>query len=255
MTSDRADFERRELPNLAELAREGGWRTAVLSIPDKSVRNYFTDATRLAFLSLVEIFGGQKILDLNPGWGSRPAQIAKCYPFVDVHVFTGNVDLLFFLAEVKSQEGLYNLNLGRVYSSNVPVADEFFDLALLVGRESTLDQRNVLAEARRVLKRGGKLVLGTDNRYGYQHLTRKSIRKGKGSQHFPPRETFSRSSKVRCTVSQDSFLYGLGGYRALITQSGFRKASVYAAMPSYTFPNVISDIGNVDEMMKAAKLS
>jgi SAM-dependent methyltransferase len=220
-----------------ELAKEKGWRAASLAIQNKRLRNHVTDSTGLSILNLVEISAGERVLDLNPGLSLRPAQMAKWHPHTDICVFDSTLDVLFFLNIVREEEELSNLKLACGDPCNVPAGDEFFDLIFMTDAEARLDRAGVLVEARRLLRIGGRLVVGTDNRYSYQRMVRKlDLGRGTPGRHGRPP------------------LRGLRGYRTLLQDLGFRRTSFYSAIPNCRFPQVISDLDNVGEMIKVVKL-
>jgi SAM-dependent methyltransferase len=225
-----------------ELAKEEGWRAASLAIQSKHIRNHITDSTRLSILNLVEISNGERVLDLNPGLSLRPAQIAKWHPHVDICVLDSMLDTLLFLDIVKREEGLSNLKLACGDPCNVPAGDESFDLILMTDAEARLGRVGILTEAKRLLRKGGRLVVGTDNRYSYQRVVRK-----------PDLSGLALGRKIAGRQRRPA-LQGLRGYQTLFQELGFRRTSFYSAIPNCKFPRVISDLDNVGEMIKAAKL-
>lgn len=238
----RPGIDRAATRGLVESAKKEGWRAASLAIQSKRIRNYITDSNRFSMLNLVEISNSERVLDLNPGLSLRPAQMARWYPDSDICAFDSTLEFVLFLNIVREEEGLSNLRLACGDPYNVPAGDEFFDLVLMTDAEARLDRAGLLAEARRLLRKGGRLVVGADNRYSYQRMVRR-----------PDFSGVALARRVPDRYHKPS-LQGSRGYRTLLQDLGFRRASFYSVIPNCRFPRAISDLDNAGELIKTVKL-
>jgi ubiquinone/menaquinone biosynthesis C-methylase UbiE len=252
-----------EAITLTELARNIGWRKAVLTIANKNLVRYITDPTRLRFLDFLPIRKGDRILDLGAGWGSLSIHIAKRFPSTSVYAFDKTLEGLVFLDVVKKQQNLSNLRIAKAGADRIPIADGSMDIVLMIGvlewvAESIRSvppraaQLAVLSEAKRVLKKGGKLVIGIENRYSYKYLRGKPEHSHIRFGSVLPKRLVSYYSNVALKKEYRTYIYGLGEYGKILGQAGYDDLQFYAAYPDYRFPRVISDLGTMREFWKNA---
>ncbi|HEV2139118.1 MAG TPA: methyltransferase domain-containing protein [Nitrososphaerales archaeon] len=257
------ELGRQETITLTELARKIGWRKAVLTLQNKNVIRYITDPTRLQFLDFLAIKKGARVLDLGAGWGSLSIQIAKRFPSTVVYAFDMTLEGLVFLDIVKKQQDLSNLRIAKVGADKIPLTDSSMDVVLMIGvlewvGESITSlgpgaaQMAVLAEVGRTLRKGGKLVIGIENRYSYKYLRGKPEHSRIRFGSVLPRKLvslYSRSVKKR---EYRTYIYSLGEYAEILGQAGYKDLHFYGAYPDYRFPRVISDLGSMHEFWRDA---
>ncbi len=163
-----------------------------------------------------------------------PTLIALRYPNASVLALddmTGGNALAYAM---QSKEGLPNLQVGISDSSFMPIIESFFDIVLLAGvgespvgstangSSSRNRREHTLAEASRVLKKGGKVIVGIEN----------SILKSR------------LSSKMWHGLRSGA------SYEKDLLDGGFRKVRSYAAYPRYTSPRVIAKTRNLREIVR-----
>jgi ubiquinone/menaquinone biosynthesis C-methylase UbiE len=258
----------RELPQdeamtLTELARRIGWRKAVLTLQNKGLIRYITDPIRVRFLDFLPMKKGARVLDLGAGWGSLSIQVAKRFPSSTVYALDMTLEGLLFLDIVKKQENLSNLRIAKVAANRIPLADESMDVVLMIGvlewvgeSISTLEplasQLAVLGEVRRVLKKGGKLVLGIENRYSYKYLRGKPEHSHIRFGSVLPKGFVSFYSRRFLHKEYRTYIYSRGEYQKLLGQAGYGNLHFYGAYPDYRFPRVISDLESMHEFWRDA---
>ena len=248
-------FYYRELPyyktiNLIRLSEENGWKYAVALLENKFVRDYITSPLRLSFTPFVRIPSVGRILDLGAGWGSISMILAKMWPKVDVYAYDLTIEGLRFLNVVKKQENLSNLKIFCGDILDLPFNDNFFDLVVVMGvlewlPESAPEmspyetQMGVLKKIFRILKDGGELILGIENRFGYQFLLGARDHSGERFTSLMPRSIANLYMKIKKKRPYLWYTYSERGYRALLKGAGFTDVKVYAAFKDYRLPILV----------------
>ena len=218
---------------MLSLAERIGWKGAIASNHELSLTKYLTDSRRLLFIPLLSLKSNSKILDLGAGLGSISYQLAKRNPSCDVYAFDKTLEGLLLLKVIKEQEKLKNLQIARVDALEIPQDDSYFDIVMLVGvlewvGSSTAGmnpieaQNSVLREAYRVLKPGGQLLVGIENRFGHQYLRGTLDHSGLPYTSLMPRYFANWYTKFRLGCEYRTHTYSEHGYRKLLAEAGFK---------------------------------
>jgi len=161
------------------------------------------------------------------------------------------------------EENIKNINILRINAVKIPLDDNSVDIAIINGvlewtplgntgnpREVQL---RVLKEVKRVLKKNGMLYLGIENRYfiGY-FLGRKDNHTNLRFVPFLPRFLANVYSKVISGKEYRNYLYGKFGYKKILREAGFKEVDFYTAIPTYSFPESIVKINDINEIKKAS---
>jgi len=253
-------FPKPELLHFLSLAQRIGWREAAVSYPKSPLTKYLTDQRRFLFMPLLPLKSSSKILDLGAGIGALSFQIAKRNPSIDVYAFDKTLEGLLLLNIIKEQEKLHNLHIARMDAFDIPMDDSFFDLVLMVGilewlGSSTsglkpLDaQKKALREVYRVTKPKGQLLVGVENRFGYQFLRGAPDHSGLPFTSLMPRYFANMYTKFRMGCEYRTYTFSERGYRKLLTETGFRNVKIFAAFPDYRYPDLVLDVDIVKEIL------
>lgn len=251
---------RQAMHSLAMLASTIGWKRAILEGADPWLVKYVTSPQRTFFLSIMEINKGDKVLDAGAGWGNISAQIAKGFPSTKVYAFDKSVETLLFADQIKKQEHLDNMHIVQGDLIDPPFEKSFFDVVIMMGLLEWLGvsvkttsprvaQVLALKRVRDILRPGGRLVIGAENRIGYKYfLGAPDAHNGQRFTNLMPRQLANSYMKLRNNGSYRTYTYSLPGYRQLLREGGFKDATFYAAFPDYRYPTLICDVNSVKEI-------
>jgi glycosyltransferase involved in cell wall biosynthesis/ubiquinone/menaquinone biosynthesis C-methylase UbiE len=221
------------------------WREAVVQSlgPENAfLIRYILDESRGFFHFLFDLGPDALVLDVGAGFGAVASAVARRCRVValDNHILR-----LAFLRERARQEGLEGITLVHADALSLPFEAEQFDLVLLIGvlewagtwrSEGAPEdlQLHLLREVHRVLKRGGNVAIGIENRYGARYLL------GEPDDHtqisgitYLPRDEADQLSRTLKGVPYRVRTHSAQDYEALLRQAGFRSVAFYAPYPDY----------------------
>lgn len=255
LTDKYKTFYFRELPyyktlNFIKICEDSNWRYGVNLLESIPLRNYIFHHSRLSFTPLVKIPQEGRILDLGAGWGSISMILAKVLPKVEIYAYDLTIEGLKFLNVVKKQEKLYNLKIFCGDILDVPFDDESFDLVIAIGvlewlpesvpeRPPHETQIKVLKKIFKILKMGGELVLGIENRFGYQFLLGARDHSGERYTSLMPRFIANAYMKMKRKKPYLWYTYSERGYNSLLKNAGFTDIKIYGAFRDYRLPVLI----------------
>jgi len=203
----------------------------------------------------------QTCLDVGCGWGTNTEILSHLYE--EVWSMDGVSERLEATRIRLEDKGIENVRLVRNFLPRMPFADNTFDMVVIKGvlewiplattEHPTETQRNFLAEVYRVLKPGGCLLLGIENRFGAQYLMGVPDHTGLHLTSYLPRRLADlavRWNQRRKTddhvISHDSttayrpYTYTKAGYHKILGEAGFNETDIYWAKsyqtPRYSAP-------------------
>jgi len=224
---------------------KSSWRQAVTTtLGEKSefLVNYILDESRGYFHYLFELSPEAVVLDLGAGFGTISCAIGR---HCRVVALDNHLMRLAFLAERCRQEKLSNVIVVHGDALQLPFDSEQFDLITVIGvlewagtwrdeGEPEQWQLRLLQETYRVLKPGGYLIIGIENRYGAKYLL------GEPDDHtgirnitYLPREEADLLSIATRGVSYRVRTHSRADYEEILRAVGFRVVSFYAPYPDY----------------------
>jgi ubiquinone/menaquinone biosynthesis C-methylase UbiE len=248
-----SEISRENTQALSNLAATIGWRKAALGTGENFLKKYITDPNRSLFLSILSIKDGENILDAGAGWGNISAQIAKSFPSSSVYAADRTLERMFFAEQIKKQERLENMHVLQCDIADPPFEKSFFDVVIMMGVLEWLGdsvgtlppeavQERGLKAVHDIMRPGGRLLIGIENRIGYNYFLGDSDHSGMAFTSLMPRRVADLYVRSRRKKPYRTYTYSRRGYNQLLTKAGFSSVKFYAVLPNYQFPSRICEI-------------
>jgi SAM-dependent methyltransferase len=193
-----------------------------------------------------------RVLDIGAGTGTNSHALGLRYR--EVVAVEPVAERTEFMRHRFAQEKLDNVRVVRSSVWTLPFAPGSFDLiamngvlewvALGVAGDPGELQQRALANAWRLLRPGGCLYLGIENRYcpGY-FVGHNDPHCGLPFVTILPRPLASWYARRKgAAVGYRNYLYSSRGYRNLLQKTGFSRVDIYAAIPSYNDPRFLTPL-------------
>lgn len=189
------------------------------------------------------------VLDTGAGMGRISIPLARVVK--QVVAFDSSVSRMRYLALRAQKEGLHNIEVCVANFFDLPFAPESFDLIVMNGvlewvsktplyKNPRQAQIVALEICRKLLKPGGYLYIGIENRWAASYL-RGYDHSGLRFTSYLPRLVASWYTRLRGKGPYDTYTYSRAGYIRLLRQAGFlpEKISFYLPYPGYNLPRVV----------------
>lgn len=219
------------------------------------------DENRADWRFNIPIDKSYRVLDAGAGMGRISIPLARIVGRVV------SVDQSFlrlkFLKKRSELEGLKNIELVLGDIFDLPLEKGSFDLIVMNGllewvgatdryKDPRVAQLECLKICRSLLREGGYLYIGIENRFALAYL--------KGRDHsglrytsYMPRTLANMYTKLWKGKRYDTYTYTAGGYRRLLEEAGFSSPDLYLVHPGYNNPRVIIPYGNLNILAHVIK--
>jgi len=253
-----------EMRRTNELAVEIGWEKALEQVvgplmQDRSTA-YCVDDRRADWRLLLPSTMRWRAVDFGAGWGTITFALAQCCR--EVVAVEGIWERARFIEIRRAQSGISNINVVHADAYRPPFGENAFDLVVVNGLLEwialwNLDgsprevQRAFLSKIHRMLRPGGWLYLGIENRLGEEALRGGLDHSGLRYTMLMPRCLANwyvkrRQCDYRTPHRQGyrTYTYTYWGYLHLLKEAGFSTAETYWPWHSYNNPQHLIPLGN-----------
>ena len=217
------NFIRRKYPNILE------------RIFNRFIRSY---------LYLGDLKSRKRCLEIGSGYGALTIELSKIYKEVI------SMDISFqrvkFIKHRLTHLKIKNVKLIHCDAFNLPFPKDYFDCIYLVGVLEWIPlsyegnprevQINFLKYLKEKIKKGGKVIVGIENRFGIQYFLGWKDHNGLWGTNLLPRWLANIYSQLALKSEYRTYTYSFNGYRKLFLDAGFKNVEIYAPLRSYRFP-------------------
>jgi LSD1 subclass zinc finger protein len=245
------EFSQAQMREVNRRAVDGSWKSALLHFDDPALRRVserILDLDRANWHRLVPLPADSRVLDIGAGLGTHAHALAKHYR--EVIAVEPVLEAVRFMRQRFMEEQLSNAGIVRSSIWKLPFAPESFDVVVLNGvLERVAEgqdgdpaelQRSALEQAARMLRPGGYLSLGVENRFVPGYFTgRPDPRCGLPFVTVLPRRIANWYAKKCGQEGYRSYLYSSRGYQRLLLRAGFSQVELYIASPNHNHPRYL----------------
>ena len=238
---------------LIRRTRDRGWisalEQALAGLPEPAARYleaYVCSAERSFALELMDIPADGVLLDHGCGWGAFSLAAAeRTAAVVALDLVIPRVRFTTLRAQQSGADHVAGVVGGGL--PRLPFRDASFDAVVMNGvlewiptvvpGEPTAVQAERLREVARVLRPGGSLLLGIENRYWWRYFVgHPEVHTGVPYASIVPRALADHLARRRGSSGFRVYTHSLRQYRALLTAAGFADVQAFVAAPDYNRP-------------------
>lgn len=266
------EIDREDMRRLVRSAETGHWRLAARerfmdSNPD--MYHYIADLNRASWIPLLPISPDSTVLDVGSGLGVLTHALAVSYARV-VSIEPIEERVRFTRVRLE-QEGLKNVDLIQTTLDALPFFDTTFDLIVLNGvlewigawcRTGTPREVQIecLAALRRLMKPDGTILIGIENRIGFDSFLGRVDHPGVRFTNLMPRGLASFYLKLRrpgfyrtlldSAQGYRTYTYSPRGYVKLLREAGFESVELWWPTQGYNLPHELYRLSEQDQVRK-----
>jgi len=222
---------------------------------------------RSDFLYYLPIDKNSKVLDIGCGLGAHSFNAARLAG--EVYGCDLSKKRIEFCEARRKSEGIENLSFFHSDVESLPFGLNTFDAIILNGVVEWLGEKNKnksprqdqvedLQSIRRLLKPGGVLYIGIENRFAVSYLFSARDHNSLKYTSFMPRFIANYISLLKRGKPYRTYTYSKLGYDRLLKDAGFdKKPDVCIAHPGYNFPRFLipfSDTKSLKFILKSMSI-
>ena len=215
---------------------------------DRSFYNFIFDEMRADWRFCLPVKKDWKALDIGAGLGANTFVLAK--EVSEVVSMERSSLRAKFLDLRKKETKQENIKIITADALDLPFRNDNFDLIAANGLFEWLGvterfrfpkkaQEHFLKEVMRILKPGGYLYIGVENRFAASYLLGGVDHSGLRYTSWMPRFMANFYTKLRTGKKYQTYTYSKHGYEKILKQTGFRNIKFYLPLPGYNSPKHI----------------
>ncbi len=222
---------------------------------DRGFYDFIFDETRADWRFCLPVKKDWRVLDAGAGLGANTFVLAR--EVVEVCAMERADLRLKFLSLRKEYESADNVKIISGDALSLPFKNESFDLVVANGLFEWLGvtnrfespkeaQEHFLKETMRVLKKGGYLYIGIENRFAMSYLLGGLDHSGLRYTSWMPRFMANLYTKIRTGKKYQTYTYSKPGYEKILKKAGFKNLEFYLPLPGYNIPRHIISYNHLD---------
>jgi len=239
-----------EMEKILALIEKKGfeWFKKELFNQDRKFYDFIFSPVRADWRFCLPVEKDWRVLDLGAGLGANTFTIAK--EIAEVTAVERSYLRAKFLELRKRAENQNNVEIMAADVLNLPFGDNSFDLIIANGLFEWLGatekfsspqkaQEHFLREVRRILKPGGWLYIGIENRFAATYLFGGLDHSGLRYTSWLPRPLANFYTKARTGKKYQTYTYSKAGYEKMLRRADFQNIETYLVLPGYNVPKYI----------------
>jgi len=245
-------FEPEVAEKVTVLAEKTSWQNAIDLFSEtlgKYTLEYISDESRADWHVFLPLNSEATVLDIGSGWGNLGLSLSRwCRQLYCCDVNMTNLRLLNARMRDNGVENVYSFQYNPNVFLRLPFTDNSIDVVILNGVLEWMGaveidvtpmriQIEALKEIQRVIKPGGVLYIGIENRYSLSTLRGQRIHGELPFVGLFPRWFSNLVTKLVRGEPHRTYIYSLNGYKKITKSAGFEKTDVYLPYPNYHNPN------------------
>jgi SAM-dependent methyltransferase len=240
-------------------AEQYGWKTALYDVLETKSKGEFAltcDERRADWRFLIPLSKKSSVLDIGSGWGAISIALSEsCGTVFSLDATFERVKFLNIRKTQEKRENLFPVHGGD--NMRFPFPNNSFDLVSMIGvlewasassefSNPRVAQNKMLQNVYTLLKPGGHIYLGIENRFGYNYLMGRKDHNGLPFVSILPRRLANLVSKSFVGEYYTTYQYSLRGYKNLLSEVGFSNIQFYAPLPQYRSPRYYLPLDNLN---------
>ena len=234
-----------ELEKALVFIDEKGWEEFVEAYTGKF--DFTMQENRADWQFYVPLTRDSVVLDAGAGLGRISIPLARVAG--KVVACDASIVRMRFLKKLAEAKGLPNVETVVADIFEPPFADESFDLIVMNGLLEWVGSTDRYADPReaqiaclrickRLLRPGGYLYVGIENRFALAYL-RGTDHSGLRFTSYMPRWLADLYTRARKGRRYDTYTYTKAGYKKLLSEAGFSDPDFYLVYPGYNLPRIL----------------
>ena len=237
---------------MAEIRKGRPWQEVLADprYPDLlRKRNWFSNTDKALMYRIVSVRHRNAFLDIGAGAGVLASSLATEYR--QVYALEYKPEFIEFMKYRFAQDRVENVHLIRGNALEMPFSDASIDLAAVNGVLEWVPnfgdpaaspralQLSFLAEVRRCLTPGGKVVCAIENRWYHWYLRGMPAHGEAPFATVLPRPIANLLNRIVRKRPYREHIYGYWGLLKLFREAGFQNVRLHLIYPSYYSPSEI----------------